>query len=212
MSELRVYLTIENLARQFAAYLSTPMRGRGYPPVEGEHSLIVEVAPALAIHRICDLALKTAPDMEPGLLFVERQYGILELHSTDPGALRLAGGAILSGIGAKPADQLKPRTLFADIIENVADQHAIILNRTREASMLLPGMSLLLYELEPALFAAIAANEAEKAAPGVTLVDVQMIGASGRIFMGGSREDCEKAHARIDAVLGAIVGRSIARS
>ena len=44
------------------------------------HSLIVEVAPALAIHRIADFALKAAPELEPGLLFTERQFGVLELH------------------------------------------------------------------------------------------------------------------------------------
>ena len=207
MTELRVYLQIEDLARQFAAYMSTPMRARGYPPMQGEHSLIVEVAPALAIHRICDLALKQAPDLEPGLLYVERQYGLLELHAQDLDALNRTGEAILKGIGRKAADQLKPHTLFADIIENVADQHAIILNRTREASMLLPGQSLLLYELEPALFATVAANEAEKAAPGITLVDLQMIGATGRVFMAGTRRECEIARDRIDEVLGAIDGR-----
>ena len=211
MTELRVYLPIESLARQFAAYMATPMRARGYPPMEGEHSLIIEVAPALAIHRICDLALKSSPDMEPGLLYVERQYGLLELHHSDPGALRQTGQAILNGIGRKAADQLKPRTLFADIIENVADQHAIILNRTREASMLLPGKSLLVYELEPALFATVAANEAEKAAPGMTLVDLQMIGASGRLFIAGSTRECELARDRIDEVLGAIEGRQSGR-
>jgi hypothetical protein len=47
--ELRVYLLVRDLQRQFAAYLGTPTRARGYPPFEGEHSLIVEVAPALAI-------------------------------------------------------------------------------------------------------------------------------------------------------------------
>ena len=101
MTELRVYLPIEILARQFAAYMATPMRARGYPPMEGEHSLIIEVAPALAIHRICDLALKKAPDMEPGLLYVERQYGLMELHAADlpalargrPGDPRAASGA-----------------------------------------------------------------------------------------------------------------------
>jgi len=211
MTELRVYLQIESLARQFAAYMSTPMRARGYPPMEGEHSLIVEVAPALAIHRICDLALKQAPDLEPGLLYVERQYGLLELHAQDLDALNRTGEAILKGIGRKATDQLKPHTLFADIIENVADQHAIILNRTREASMLLPGQSLLLYELEPALFATVAANEAEKAAPGITLVDLQMIGATGRVFMAGTRRDCEVARDRIDEVLGAIDGRHSGR-
>jgi hypothetical protein len=211
MTELRVYLLIESLARQFAAYMSTPTRARGYPPLEGEHSLIIEVAPALAIHRICDLALKSAPDMEPGLLYVERQYGLLELHSADLDALKRVGAVVLNGIGHKATDQLKPRTHFADIIENVADQHAIILNRTREASMLLPGKSLLLYELEPALFATVAANEAEKAAPGITLVDVQMIGATGRLFLSGSTEDCTKARDRIDAVLGKIEGRAAGR-
>jgi hypothetical protein len=208
MTELRVYLLIEALARQFAAAMATPTRARGYPPLQGEHSLIIEVAPALAIHRICDLALKAQPEMEPGLLYVERQYGILELHAPDLDRLRAAGEAILEGIGRKAQDQLKPRTLYADIIENVADQHAIVLNRAREASMLLPGQTLLLYELEPALFASVAANEAEKAAPGITLVDVQMIGASGRLFLAGSRPDCLLARDRIDEVLGGVLGRS----
>jgi hypothetical protein len=188
--------------------MSTPTRARGYPPMQGEHSLIIEVAPALAIHRICDLALKSAPDMEPGLLYTERQYGILELHAADLDHLMETGDAILKGIGRKAEDQLKPRTLYADIIENVADQHAIILNRTREASMLLPGKSLLVYELEPALFASVAANEAERAAPGITLVDVQMIGASGRLFLAGTRKECERARDRIDEVLGGIIGRT----
>ncbi|TDQ82061.1 hypothetical protein A8950_1881 [Dongia mobilis] len=207
MTELRVYLLVEDLGRQFAAYMSTPTRARGYPPVEGEHSLIIEVAPALAIHRICDLALKKMPDMEPGLLYTERQYGILELHSRDLAQLHAAGKAILEGIGRKAEDQLKPRTLYADIIDDVSDQHAIILNRTREASMLLPGKSLLLYELEPALFASVAANEAEKVAPGITLVDVQMIGASGRLFLAGTHAECERARDRIDEVLGKVIGR-----
>jgi len=211
MTELRVYLLVEDLSRQFAACMSTPTRARGYPPMQGEHSLIIEVAPALAIHRICDLALKKMPDMEPGLLYTERQYGILELHSGNLIELHQAGQAILDGIGRKAADQLKPRTLYADIIENVSDQHAIILNRTREASMLLPGTSLLVYELEPALFASVAANEAEKAAPGITLVDVQMIGASGRLFLSGSRGECERARNRIDEVLGAVMGRPARR-
>jgi len=211
MTELRVYLLIESLGRQFAAYMSTPMRARGYPPLEGEHSLIIEVAPALAIHRICDLALKHDPDLEPGLLYVERQYGLLELHSADLAALKRVGEGVLAAMGHKPTDQLKPRTHFADIIADVSDQHAIILNRTREASMLLPGKSLLLYELEPALFATVAANEAEKAAPGITLVDVQMIGATGRLFLSGSKQDCERARDRIDAVLGAVEGRSSSR-
>ena len=208
MTELRVYLPIEDLQPQFAAYMSTPTRARGYPPFAGEHSLIIEVAPALAIHRIVDLALKASPDMEPGILFTERQYGLLELHSKDKDEVHETGKAILDGIGAKEKDQLQPVTLYTDIIEDIADQHAIILDRMRNASMILPGQSLLLYEMAPALFAAVAANEAEKAAPGATIVDIQMMGASGRIFMAGETGELKIAQARITKVLQSIDGRT----
>jgi hypothetical protein len=208
MTELRVYLPIEDLQPQFAAYMSTPVRARGYPPMEGDHSLIIEVAPALAIHRVVDLALKVAPEMEPGILFTERQFGLLELHSQNRAEIDAAGSAILQGIGASATDQLAPSTLYTDIIDDVADQHAIILNRMRNASMILPGQSLLLYEMAPALFAAMAANEAEKAAPGATIVDIQMMGASGRIFLAGSTADLTVAQRVIDQTLKAIQGRA----
>ncbi|HKB31562.1 MAG TPA: hypothetical protein VKD26_12090 [Streptosporangiaceae bacterium] len=101
--QLRVYLPERDLQRQFAAFMGTPARARGYPPEQGEYALIVEVAPAL--------------------------------------------------------------------------------------------------------FAAVAANEAERAAPGVTLVDVSMIGAAGRIYMCGGTDDVLRAEREIAAVLGAVEGR-----
>lgn len=208
MAELRVYLPIHDLRPQFAAYLSTPLRARGYPPFEGQHSLIIEVSPALAIHRISDLALKVAPDMEPGILFTERQFGLLELHSSDRDELDAAGKAILDGIGSKATDQLAPSILFDDIIEDLSDQHAIILNRSRSASMLVPGASLLLYEMSPALFACVAANEAERAAPNAVLNDVQMMGVSGRVFMSGDTSDLVKARDVITETLKSVEGRN----
>lgn len=207
MADLRVYLTIADLKRQFAAYMATPVRARGYVPLEGMHSLIVEIAPALAIHRVIDLALKSVPACEPGLLFVERQYGILELHAPEAGPLDRAGTAILEGIGARAEDQLRPRVLYTEIVEDVTDHHAVILNRNRQASMILPGESLLLVEMTPALFATVAANEAEAAAPENTLVDVQMIGASGRVFISGQPAAIARARDRLTEVLEAIPGR-----
>jgi hypothetical protein len=205
--ELRVYLLIEDLQRQFAAYLGTPTRARGYPALEGTHALIVEVAPALAIERITDLALKAVPSVEPGLLYVERQFGILEVHGYDLQDVRRAGEAILGGIGAQAADQLRPRMLFVDVIENIGDQHAIILNRTRQASMVMPGETLLVYEMTPALFATVAANEAERAVPDNTLIDVQMIGAAGRVYVSGSPMDVARARDAISTALLAVEGR-----
>lgn len=205
--ELRVYLLVEDLQQQFAAYLATPMRARGYPPFAGQHSLIVEVAPGLAIERVTDLALRAVPSVEPGILFVERQFGVLEVHGSSLADVKAAGEAILAGIGASAADQLRPRVLYHDVITDVTDQHAVIINRNREASMLLPGDTLLVYEMTPALFAAVAANEAEKAAPGITLVDVSMIGAAGRLYIGGAEADVEVAREAITRTLESVVGR-----
>jgi len=208
MTELRVYLPIENLQPQLAAWLSSPTRARAYPPFRGQNSLIIEVAPALSIHRITDLALKAAPDMEPGILFTERQFGLLELHANKMADLDSAGQAILKGIKAKATDQLAPKILYHDIIEDLSDQHAIILNRSRDGSILIPGVALLIFEMTPALFACVAANEAEKVTPGATINDVQMMGATGRIFMSGTVGEMEIARDRIIDVLNKIKGRS----
>jgi len=206
-TELRVYLPIPGLQRQFAAYLGTPTRARGYPPSEGDHALIVEVAPGLAIERVTDLALRAEPAVEPGILFVERHFGVLEVHSRDAPDVERAGQAILAGLHRAPSDQLRPRLLYCDVIEDVTDQQAVIINRSRQASMILPGQSLLVCEMAPALFAAVAANQAERAAPENTLVDVTMIGASGRLYIAGTTDGVGRAAAEIERLLAGIEGR-----
>lgn len=207
-AELRVYLTVEDLQPQFAAYMGTPTRARGYPPLAGQHALIIEVAPALMIERVIDIALKADPELEPGILFVERQFGILEVHGDDRDKLSRTGRAILDGIGLAESAPLKPSVLYDDIIEDISDQQAIIINRNRQASMIMPGQTLLICEMAPALYAALAANEAEREAPDLTLVDVQMIGAAGRIFLSGEPADVARAGVRIGNVLEAIDGRA----
>lgn len=205
--QLRVYLPLPKLGRQFAAYLGTPTRARGYPPIEGDNALIVEVAPALAIERVTDLALRSVPEIEPGILYVERQFGVLEVHHAEQELVDRAGAAILDGIGASPEDALRPHILYSDVVEDITDQHAVIINRNREGSMILPGESLLVYEVTPALHAAAAANAAERVAPDATLVTVSMIGAAGRIYMSGSTESVVRARDEITRVLEAVEGR-----
>ncbi|KAB2582448.1 microcompartment protein [Rhodococcus sp. WS1] len=198
---------VHDLQRQFAAYMGTPTRARGYPPYEHDYALIVEVSPALAIERVMDLALRAVPSVEPGILYVERQFGVLEIHANNLADVERAGQAILDGTGSEAADQLRPKVLYHDVIEDITDQHAVIINRNRQASMVMPGQSLLVYEMTPALFATVAANEAERAAPGITLVDVQMIGAAGRLYIAGSTEEVTSARDRITDVLAGIEGR-----
>ncbi|MDQ0320306.1 ribosome-associated translation inhibitor RaiA [Pararhizobium capsulatum DSM 1112] len=68
-------------------------------------------------------------------------------------------------------------------------------------------MALLIYEMAPALFACVAANEAEKVAPNAVINDVQMMGATGRLFISGTREDMQLARDTITAKLETIKGR-----
>jgi hypothetical protein len=145
--------------------------------------------------------------VEPGILFVERQFGVLEVHGPDLADVELAGQAILAGLRADAADQLRPEILFSDVIEEVTDRQAVIINRNRGGSMVIPGDALLVCEVTPALFAAVAANEAERAAPGVTLVDVSMIGVAGRIYMSGAAPDVLRAQQEIETVLSTVKGR-----
>src|SRR5262249_59434758 len=105
------------------------------------------------------------------------------------------------------ADQLAPRLLYSDVIEDVTDQQAVVINRSRQASMLLPGQSLLICEMAPALFAAVAANEAERAEPGNTLVDVTMIGASGPVYIAGTPDGVGRARVAVEELLAGVKGR-----
>jgi hypothetical protein len=61
--------------------------------------------------------------------------------------------------------------------------------------------------MAPALFAAVAANEAEQAAPENTLVDVAMIGASGRLYIAGTSAGVGRAAEQIERLLAGIEGR-----
>ena len=73
--------------------------------------------------------------------------------------------------------------------------------------MLLPGQTLLVVEVAPALYAAVAANVAERVAPGLTLISVSMIGAAGRVYLAGQTSDIVLARDEIVRVLDAVTGR-----
>ena len=65
-------------------------------------------------------------------------------------------------------------------------QHAFLINRNKIGSMALAGESLFVLEMQPASYAILAANEAEKAAR-IKVVDYRMIGATGRVYLAGPR-------------------------
>ena len=74
------------------------------------------------------------------------------------------------------------------------------INRNKLGSMMLAGETLFVLEMEPAAYAILAANEAEKAAE-MKLVDFRMIGATGRLYLSGTEASVEAAASAAQAAL-----------
>jgi hypothetical protein len=183
--ELRSYVFLDSLQRQNAAFLGTV--AQGFLPLPGDASLWVEISPGIEINRITDVALKSAV-VRPGLQIVERLYGLLEVHSTNQGETRAAGKAILQALGVNERDRLKPKIVSSQIIRNIDAHQTQLINRFRKGQMLLAGQTLYVLEVEPAGYAALAANEAEKAA-SINILEVLAFGSFGRVYLGGEERD-----------------------
>lgn len=205
-TSLRTFVFLDSLQPQLAAHICTTCRG--YFPVPYVASLFVEIAPGMAIHGIIDTALKSTK-VQPATLVVERAYGMLEVHSEDKGEVRSAGDAILQHMGVREDDRMKPKLVSNTIIRAIEPMHAMILDKIRFGSMIEPGQSLFILETEPAAYAALAANEAEKAA-NVRLVDVTPFGAFGRLYMCGSESEIDSAAQAAVAALKSLSGKESA--
>jgi ethanolamine utilization microcompartment shell protein EutL len=207
MGELRCYCFIDKLQPQFASFLGTV--AQGFLPVPGQASLFVEVAPGMDIMKVTDVALK-ATDVKPGMMILERMYGMLEVHSESQAEVRQAGAAILAALDLKEADRIKPEITSSQVIRNISDYHSQLINRTRHGDMIIPGETLYVLECAPAGYAAIAANEAEKAAD-IKVLEVRAFGSFGRVYLGGEEKDIDVAWRAAEEALKTITGRPAGR-
>jgi len=183
--ELRSYVFLDSLQPQHAAYLGTV--ALGFLPLPGDSSLWIEISPGIEINRITDVALK-ATVVRPGVQMVERLYGLLEIHASKQGEVRTAGKAILDALGVREEECLKPRVVSSQIIRNLDPHHTQLINRTRRGQMILAGQTLYVMEVQPAAYAALAANEAEKAAQ-INILQIGAVGSFGRLYLGGEERD-----------------------
>ena len=203
MIDLRTYIFLDSLQLQMASYLSTV--SRGYLPVGGQACCIIEIAPGIEINTLTDVALK-ATNVTPGMQIVERAFGLLEVHSNNQGDTRMAGQAVLTAIEKTENDRIKPRILTSQLIKNVEDHHAQLINRTRMGMMLLRGDTLFVLEVEPAGYAYYAANEAEKSAH-INIIDVVGFGKFGRVYIGGEEAEVLECKKIVEKRLAEITGR-----
>ena len=197
MADLRAYVFLDSLQPQYAAFLGTI--AQGFLPVAGMASLYVEISPGIEINRITDVALK-ATRVTPGMQIVERLYGLLEIHSDSQGEVRQAGQAILDALDLTAEDRYKPKILSNQVIRHLTDYQTQLINRTRHGNMIMAGQTLFVMEVQPAAYAALAANEAEKAAR-INILEVRAFGSFGRVYLGGEESDIEVGwRAAIEAI------------
>lgn len=206
--ELRSYVFLDSLQPQHAAYIGTV--ALGFLPLPGDSSLWIEISPGIEINRITDVALKAAA-VRPGVQFVERLYGLLEIHSSRQGETRAAGKAILEALGVSARECLKPRVVSSQIIRNIDAHQAQLINRTRRGQLILAGQTLYVLEVQPAAYAALAANQAEKAAL-INILQVQAVGSFGRLYLGGEERDIIAGSSAALAAIENVAGREQSNS
>jgi len=202
--DLRSYVFLDSLQPQYAAFLGTI--AQGFLPLAGDASLFVEISPGIEINRLTDIALK-ATHVRPGMQIVERYYGLLEVHSGSQADTRAAGDAILADVGLSEADRRKPKILSSQVIRRVDDHQVQLINRMRHGHMIIPGQTLYVLEVEPAAYAALAANEAEKAAD-INILEVRAFGSMGRVYLGGEERDIDVGWRAAVAAIEGVEGRT----
>jgi hypothetical protein len=200
---LRTYCFLDALQPQQATFVGKT--ARGFLPVPYQASLWVEIAPGIAINQLTDVALKTTT-CRPGMQIVERAYGMLELHDRDKGQVEAAVDAIVGRMGVSRSDRMKPKIISSQTITGIDGHQSQLINRMRHGDMIVREQTLYILEVYPAAYAAIAANEAEKAAP-IHLLELITFGAFGRLWLGGWEAEIKAARDAAEAALAKIDGR-----
>lgn len=187
--ELRTYAFIDNMQPQYAAFLGSELEGD--VPIAGMAQLIIELAPGSGVYSLLDSALKKT-DVRPGLLMVEREFGLVEMHSFSIENVNEAGMTILTVCGLGIDDRIKPTIVSSQVVTNVSAYQAQLINKYRKGSLVVPSESLFIMEVEPAAYITLATNEVEKAT-NIKLIHFNPIGRFGRLFIAGREAEIRTA-------------------
>jgi ethanolamine utilization microcompartment shell protein EutS len=187
--ELRTYTFLDSLQPQLAQFIAKD--NRVYDPNEYDAALFLEIAPAMEIHTMIDLALK-ATKVRLGSVVTERHFGLLEVHHADQGEVKEAGQAILRATNLSIGDRAEVKVLTNKTIRGVEQDHAISFTGTAKGNMVVAGESVFILECAPAAYLSIACNEALKAAE-IKLINIRPFGATGRLILSGTESEIDSA-------------------
>ncbi|HAE42984.1 MAG TPA: hypothetical protein DCG34_08735 [Clostridiales bacterium] len=202
--KLRTYIIIDNMQPQYAAVTGTVVKGDVC--MAGMAQLYIELEPGSGVYKLMDIALKQT-NAKPGFQIVEREYGEIEFHSKSIDDVTQAGQAILESCGLTINDRMKPKVVSEQIISNVDPYQAQLINRdNRFGSILIPGESLFILEVEPAAYISIAVNEAEKNSK-IKLITFDPVGRFGRMYISGTVSEVNSAREAAISALESIKGQ-----
>jgi len=193
---------LDRMQAQYAAFIGTVTQGD--LPTEGMASLYIEMAPGNEVFRMVDIAVK-GTEAKPGAQIVEREFGMFEVHSLNQAAVIEAGEIVLSRLGLRVEDRIKPQVASMQVITRVDPYQAQLLNRFRRGSMLVPGETMLVLECAPAAYINYACNEAEKKA-SIKVIHVSSVGRFGRMWLSGSEAEIITARDAATRALEALEG------
>ena len=186
---LRTYIFIDRMQPQLAQFIAKD--NRVYDPNEYDAAIMLELAPAMEIHRMIDFALKST-SVRLGSVVTERLYGLMQIQHQDQGEVLAAGESVLKLAGLSEADRAELKIMTNMIIRGIEQDHAIYFTGTSKGNMVLADESVFILEVTPAAYLTIAANEALKAAR-VKLVTIRPFGATGRLVMSGPESEIDSA-------------------
>lgn len=201
---LRTFITLDNMQPQYAAVTGTVVKGDIC--LSGMAQLYIELEPGSGVYKLMDVALKST-NAKPGFQIVEREYGEIELHSFNYDDVVQAGEAILEACGLTVEDRMKPRIISEQIVSSVDAYQAQLINRdNRFGSILVPGESLFIMEVEPAAYISIAINESEKNAD-IKIITFDPVGRFGRMYVSGTESEVRAAREAALNSINSISGR-----
>jgi ethanolamine utilization microcompartment shell protein EutS len=187
--ELRTLTFIDSLQPQLAQYIAKD--NRVYDPSEYDAALLIEIAPAMEIHTMIDVALK-ATKVRLGSVVTERVYGTMMVHHADQGEVMEAGNAVLRQTRLDENQRSQVEILTEKTIRSIEQDHAIMFTGLAKGNMVLAGESVFILEATPAAYLMIACNEALKAAE-VKLIDLRPFGATGRLILSGPESEIDSS-------------------
>ena len=185
--QLRTYIFLDQMQPQLAQFIAKD--NRVYDPNEYDASIMLELAPAMEIHRMIDHALKKT-NVRLGSVVTERLYGLMQIQHPDQGEVQAAGAAVLEATGLTPYDRERLKIHTNMVIRGIEQDHAIYFTGTSRGNMVLADESVFILEVSPAAYLTIACNEALKAA-NIKLIQIRPFGATGRLVMSGPESEID---------------------